>query len=284
MVFSIFKSSSTGRSDNGAAINPSIVPRSSISSTSPRPAYTPNSVSIDEKKVDDCSVRSKHFATDSTQPAPANTPGTVPICPHESLTPERRLALILDLPNFKPELYHTTGEIDALTWTPSAHHRNCTHKKPNVPVEPRSDCQPLGLVKELKKNSDRDQIMAVQGIGEIFYLNYYETRHTEILHSRISAKDPSPALCMTWTIYLNPLDDEVKSLEAFGDEVEKAGVRLCTHKRLSDYEFIEPLFEVAGSYSGLRDPIVRYRQKLEGHNCQSRLVSSSLPVVISLRP
>lgn len=273
--FSIFtRPTSASSSSNVHDLTEPTLSRTHTASTNPPPAYTPNITAISDEKASDekpwdslsgppsPSAR----AADQTAPALPDTPYTMPICPHESLT-SARVALIASLPGLKPaDKMAEPKEVDALTSTPSAHHR-LPNTKYTRHVQLKTSCEPLGRVFTTPREQAQHMIR-VQGKGGYMYtLTPHYPHDDPMLYTRPSRKEPCLVLCMTWDIYLSSAPKLAQTIEALGEEVEKAGVQLCAHKRLNDREFLETIYEAVNPDVGLRDPILRYRTAEEGYNC-----------------
>ncbi|KAL8821636.1 MAG: hypothetical protein Q9191_007268 [Dirinaria sp. TL-2023a] len=260
--------------------------RTSTASTNPPPAYTPNNDATGEGQVKDEKPLGSPFEqsspssrlSDPTAPALPGTPETMPICPHESLT-AARVALIASLPGLKPvDKLAEPKEVDALTSSPRAHHR-----LPDTGftrhVQLKTACEPLGRVFSSPREQARNMIR-VRGKGRYIYtLTPHHPHDDPMLYTRPSRKEPCLVLCMTWDIFLSSAPEIAKTIEALGQEVEKAEVQLCAHKRLNDPEFLETIYEAVNPDVGLRDPILRYRTAEEGYNCELEPFSFSTPLV-----
>lgn len=193
-----------------------------------------------------------------TAPAPPGSPGTVPLCAHESLT-SARLALILTLPNIKPAGYcEASKELDALTAAPPSHHRQSdkssyVHEQINIKIS----CQPLGPAYINETRKPRDATLAVQGTGEYSW-RYAAPGKNDVPAYRSGNQKPYFALTMKWEVCMSTRNEPGLTIETFGEEIAKAGVVFCAHKRLSDFEFLEVLFETVNPNVELRDPIMRF--------------------------
>ena len=288
--FSIFtRPTSASNSPNARdQTEPSLL-RTSTASTNPPPAYTPNIYATDDEQANDEKPLGSSFEhsspsarpDDPTAPALPDTPYTMPICPHESLT-SARVALIASLPGLKPmDKTEDPKEVDALTSTPSAHHR-LPDTGYTRHVQLKTACEPLGRVFTTPREQAQNMIR-VQGKGGYMYtFTPHYPRNDPMLYTRPSRKEPCLVLCMAWNIYLSSAPKIAKTIEALGQEVEKAGVQLCAHKRLNDREFLETIYEAVNPDVGLRDPILRYRTTEEGYNCELEPLSFSIPLIMSV--
>lgn len=243
------------------------------STTIPPPAYTPRrtpSLETIERVLPtffNCPATS---VASELAPAPANTPGTIPVCPHESLTPAR-LASILSLPGLGSDPSDASKVLGALTPTPDAHHRRNmvrSRTKGSVKYEARVDCHPLGHTSDIRHDTSGNKLIAVKGFGKFLYDRPQPPKRRRFLR-RGPVIEPSLVLHMTWELCVVPrARDRIFTLEEFCKEVEKAKVQLCAHKRLSDPEFTESMFEQFNPFGSLRDPILRHQTRQEGYNCK----------------
>lgn len=244
---------SKSSNDNGSSESLS---RSLTDSTNPPPAYTPNRPEDKgNNEISPASYSASSFTArpaDPTAPAPSDTPGTLPICPHESLT-SARLDLIHCLPGLKPaHPKDKRRKVDAITSAPSAHHRLvCSTRVEDC----KTACEPLGRL--FNSAEKPNQTIAIQGKGEFSYA---------FLSSKDDGSESTSHLVldMDWDIYILAGCKTSKVI----DVLTEVDVRLCAHKRIADPEILGLIAERIDPEVGLRDPIVRYRKQVEGHHCK----------------
>lgn len=197
-------------------------------------------------------------------PVSADTPGTVPVCPHESLT-SARLAVITNLPHFEPTSSETAKKIDALTSAPDNHLRSSLEIEAGKTANLNMQCQPFG-------RPGIDATLAIVGTGVIGYRwNAPDQPDEPHNRGRSAPGKPYVALSMAWSFFV--CTNSSPSIDYLRKELEKADVRFCAHKRLGDQEFLDAIVEVISPDAKLRDPIIRYQKAEEGYGC----TSSSFP-------
>lgn len=72
----------------------------------------------------------------------------------------------------------------------------------------------------------------------------------------------------TWAVLFPQRQDPPQTIEQFRGAVERAEVKLCPHKELSDPEISFAVYDAVNPYNQPWDPLDKYQQMNEGYGCK----------------